>query len=369
MNHKNNGFDVTFGGGANKYIGDHYGEVVWSKYASDSQIRDRYYDNQGSKFEAQSYVKGTYKRNKLIAYADLQVRHINYEFLRIDDVSGALEDVNQTVPYTFFNPKLGFMVDINHRNNAYISVALANREPVRADFRENTPENRPDHEELINLESGYRYKGNKFIANTNLYFMSYKNQLVLTGQLNDVGGYTRTNVENSYRAGLELELGYSIFKNLSATANATFSQNKITSFSEYVFNYDTNTEDELKHTNTDLSFSPNIIAAAGLIYEPLKGLEIGMISKYVGDQYLDNTMSETRKIDDYFFANFQLSYTLENVLFKKMTFGLQINNVFNKMYQNNGYTWGYVSGGERISENFYYPQAGRNFMTRLTITL
>ena len=369
LNYKKNGLDVTFGGGANEYIGDHFGEVIWAKYASDSKIRDRYYDNQGSKFEVQSYLKGTYKYNKLVVYADLQVRQINYEFLGIDDVSGALENVSQSVPYTFLNPKLGFMVDINHRNNAYMSIAVANREPVRADFRENTPENRPDHEELINLESGYRYKGRKLIANANLYLMGYKNQLVLTGEVNDVGGYTRTNVDNSYRAGVEIELGYSIFKNLSATANATFSKNKIASFSEYVFNYDTNTEDELMHTNTDLAFSPNFIAAVGLIYEPMKGFEIGMISKYVGYQYLDNTMSDERKIDDYFFANFQLTYTLKNILFKEMTFGLQINNAFNKMYENNGYTWGFISGGERISENFYYPQAGRNFMTRLTISL
>ena len=179
LNYKKNGFDVTFGGGANEYIGDHFGEVIWAEYASDSKIRDRYYDNQWSKFEVQSYLKGTYKYNKLVVYADLQVRHINYEFLGIDDVSGALENVSQSVPYTFLNPKLGFMVDINHRNNAYMSIAVANREPVRADFRENTPENRPDHEELINLESGYRYKGRKLIANANLFLMGYKNQLVL----------------------------------------------------------------------------------------------------------------------------------------------------------------------------------------------
>lgn len=369
LNYKKGPFDVTFGGGANEYVGDHFGEVIWAEYASDSDIRDRYYDNQGSKFEAQSYLKGTYKRNRLTLYGDLQFRHINYEFLGIDDVSGTLEEVTQTASYNFLNPKLGFMVDFNHRNNVYLSMAIANREPVRNDFRENTPENRPDHEELFNLEAGYRYKGRRLMANANAYFMSYQNQLVLTGQVNDVGGYTRTNVDDSYRAGVELEVGYRILRNLNATANATFSQNKIVSFTEYVTNYDAGTTDEIVHSNSDLAFSPNMIGAVGLDYEPVDGLVIGAIGKYVSDQYLDNTMSDVRKIESYFFANFQLSYTLKDVLFKEMTFGIQMNNAFNYMYANNGYTWGYVAGGERVSENFYYPQAGRNFMTRLTIKL
>jgi iron complex outermembrane receptor protein len=199
--------------------------------------------------------------------------------------------------------------------------------------------------------------------------MNYKNQLVLTGQLNDVGGNTRTNVDKSYRAGVELEVGYMILKNLSVTGNATFSQNKINSFTEYVFNYDTYVEDEIEHTNTDLAFSPNFIAALGLNYEPINGLVLGASSKYVSDQYLDNTSSESRKIESYFFTNFQVSYTIKDVLFREITVGVQLNNAFNHLYENNGYTWGYIAGGQRISENFYYPQAGTNIMTRLTIKL
>jgi iron complex outermembrane receptor protein len=369
LNYKRGGLDLTFGGGVNQYFGGHFGEVIWAEFASQSDIRDRYYDNDGNKFEAQSYIKGTWRRNKLTYFADLQFRHIDYEFLGVDDVNGSLEELTQAASYDFINPKAGLMMDFNSRNNAYLSVAMANREPVRADFRENTVANRPSHETLLNLETGYRHKGRKLMLNGNFYFMNYTNQLVLTGQINDVGGYTRTNVASSYRAGVELEAGYMILKNLSITANATFSQNKIAEFTEYVDNYDTYIQDEIVHTNTDLAFSPNMIAAVGANYEPVKGLEIGLTSKYVGQQFLDNTSSADRTIDAYFFSNLQLSYTLQDVLFKEMTIGFQVNNLFNELYENNGYTWGYVYGGERTIENFYYPQAGRNFMSRLTIKL
>lgn len=369
LNYRRGGLELTLGGGANQYIGAHFGEVIWAEFASQSDIRDRYYDNDGNKFEAQSYIKGTWRKNKLTYFADLQFRHIEYQFLGVDDVNGSLEELTQTASYDFINPKVGLMMDFNSRNNAYLSVAMANREPVRADFRENTLANRPSHESLLNLETGYRFKGRKLMFNGNFYFMNYTNQLVLTGQINDVGGYTRTNVASSYRAGVELEAGYMILHNLSITANATLSQNKIAEFTEYVDNYDTYVQDEIVHTNTDLAFSPNTIAALGINYEPINGFEIGLASKYVGQQYLDNTSSENRVLDAYFFSNLQLSYTLKDVLFKELTIGFQVNNLFNQLYENNGYTWGYVYGGQRTIENFYYPQAGRNFMSRLTIKL
>ena len=305
----------------------------------------------------------------MTVYADLQFRSISYKFVGIDDVSGVLETLDQTASYSFFNPKAGLMYDFNNQNNAYLSIAFANREPVRADFRENTPSNRPEHEQLMNVEAGYRYTGQKLFANANLYYMDYTNQLVLTGQINDVGGYTRTNVDKSYRAGIEIELGYQLIKQLSLSGNVTLSQNKVIAFNEYVDNYDVGGQDTIVHANTDLSFSPNIIAALGLVYEPLKGLEVGLFGKYVGDQFLDNTSTDTRKIDAYFVSNLQLSYTLKDILFKELTIGVQVNNLFNELYVNNGYTWGYVAGGARTVENFYYAQAGRNFMTRLTIKL
>jgi len=361
--------NLIFGGGANQYIGGHFGEVIWAQFSSDSKIRDRYYDNDAYKFEAHSYLKGTYKYGKLTFYGDLQYRHIDYTFLGIDDVSGTIKAVDQTVTFDFINPKVGFMYDYNDRNNTYISVAVANRESVRQDFRESTPENQPVKENLINLEAGYRYKGYKLMVNANVYYMHYTDQLVLTGQINDVGGYTRTNVDISHRSGIELEAGYNLSKKLSITGNLTLSDNKINKFNEYVDNYDIGGQDTIVHSNTDLAFSPNIIAAGGLTYQPLKGMNISLLGKHVGNQFLDNTSTETRKLNAYTTFNLQINYTIKDVLFKEITFGLLVNNLFDVLYENNGYTWGYVYGGERTVENFYYPQAGRNFMMRVLFKL
>jgi iron complex outermembrane receptor protein len=369
VNYAKGTFNLVAGGGANQYLGGHFGEIIWSEFASNSQYGDRYYENDGNKFEAQSYAKATLRKKRTTYFLDLQYRHIAYAFLGIDEVNGSLQELTQEVTFDFINPKAGFMIDFNASNNVYFSVAMANREPVRRDFRETTPENRPQHEQLINVETGYRYKSKMFIANANGYFMWYNNQLVLTGQINDVGGYTRTNADQSYRAGLELDAGFMVFDNLSIAGNLTLSQNKILAFTEYVDNFDVGVQDQIEHTNTDLSFSPNVIGALVIDYQPYKGLELGWTSKYVGAQYLDNTSSESRKIDAYNFSNFRVSYTLKDVIFKEMTFGIQVNNIFDQLFENNGYTWGYIFGGQRTQENFYYPQAGRNFMTRLTIKL
>ena len=369
LSYEKDGLNLIFGGGANEYLGGHYGEVVWAEFSSDSDIRDRYYDNDASKLEAHSYLKGMYRHDGLSIYGDLQYRHIDYSFLGIDDVSGVLDTISQTVSFDFINPKGGIMYDINSRNNTYLSVAIANREPVRRDFRESTPENQPKIENLINLEAGYRYKGRKLMVNANVYYMHYNDQLVLTGQINDVGDYTRTNVDKSHRAGIELEAGYRIFKKLSLTGNLTLSENKIDQFNEYVYNYDVGAEEIITHVNSDLAFSPNVIVSGGLRYEPLKDLSVSLIGKHVGDQFLDNTSSETRKLNSYTTFNLQMSYTIKDVLFKEITLGLLANNIFNERYENNGYTWGYISSGERTVENFYYPQAGRNFMARVLFKL
>lgn len=361
--------NLVFGGGANQYLGSHFGEVIWAEFSSDSDIRDRYYDNDASKFEAHAYLKGTYKIKKLTIYGDLQYRHIDYKFLGIDDVSGSIKEIDRTLSFDFFNPKVGFMYDYNDHNNTYISLAVANREPIRRDFRESTPENQPKPENLLNLELGYRYKGRKLMVNANAYYMYYRNQLVLTGQINDVGDYTRTNVDKSYRAGIELEVGYRIVKRLSFTGNATLSSNKIRAFNEYVTNYDIGGQDTISHSNSDLAFSPNIIAVAGLKYEPINNLNISFMGKYVGDQFLDNTTASTRKLNAYKTFNLQINYTIKDVFFKEISIGILVNNIFNEMYENNGYTWAYIAGGERTDENFYYPQAGRNFLARILFKL
>ncbi len=370
LNYNNQkGLEVNFGGAANAYDGDHFGEVRWAEYMPNAEIGDRYYDNNAFKVDANSYLKATYQWNKFTFFGDAQMRYIEYTFLGVDDVSGSLENIRQTVDYNFFNPKAGLSYQLKNDQSIYASYAVANREPVRRDFRESTPENRPEHETLYNLEAGYHLEKSKGFLNANIYHMQYDNQLVLTGEINDVGGYTRTNVEDSYRAGIEIEGGYKLFDQLGITGNLTLSQNKIESFTEYVDNYDVGGQDEIEHKDTDLAFSPNIITGATVNYAPIETVTIRLINKYVGKQYLDNTQNDERAIDPYFITHATVDYTLKDVLFEEMTIGLRVNNVFDEMYENNGYTFGYVFGGERIQENFYYPQAGRNFLVRLLIKL
>lgn len=360
---------VSWGGGINQYEGDHFGEIMWARTASSSEIGDRYSENTSHKLDANTYLKATYSIKKLKLYADMQIRAIQYSFMGVEEDNGQQVDLQQNANYTFFNPKAGLMYDFNEKNNVYASVSVANREPIRKDFIENTSVNRPKAEELYNLEAGYKRKSSRFFANANYFMMYYKNQLILTGQINDVGGYTRTNTPESYRTGIELEAGYRILKNLSLTGNLTLSQNKVTEFKEYIDDYDNGGQLEVLHKNTDLAFTPNIIATLGLNYEPIKNLNFNVLTKHVGNQFMDNTSSDLKMLNEYFLTNLSIDYTLKNVLFKEVQFGLLVNNVFNYMFENNGYTYSYISGGETINENFYFPQAGVNFLGRVTFKL
>ena len=360
---------LLFGGAANTYIGRHFGEVIWARFAADGEIRDRYYDNEAQKTEFSNYLKASYRLDQLSFSADLQFRHVNYSFLGIDDVSGQLLDLKQNVQFNFFNPKVGVNYSINSRQFISATFGIANREPVRKDFRESSAESRPKAENMRDLEIGYAYNYKKLAINTNIYWMDYTNQLILTGQINDVGGYTRTNAKESYRAGIELAGRYKIIPSLALSGAFTLSQNKIQQFNVYIDEY---LDDEpyysqelIAHKNTNLAFSPTIVSNAGLTFEPLKNLSIDWITKYVGRQYLDNTSNDNRSINPFSFSNLTLSYKITNKFFEEITFGFLANNIFNTLYSNNGYTFSYIYGGQTTTENFYYPQAGRNFMLRI----
>ncbi len=366
---------VIFGGSANTYLGRHYGEVIWARYASNSELGDRYYNESGQKSEFSNYLKGSYKWKKFNFLGDLQYRHIDYSFLGIDQVSGELKDVQQTVKFDFFNPKgqISYALTQGQYNqNLHLSYGVGHREPVRKDFRESTPSSRPKAEVMRDLEVGYLISTKKWNFVSNIYFMDYTNQLILTGQINDVGSYTRTNVKDSYRAGIELTGKYYILNSFNVDAGITFSHNKIKQFDEYIDEYlDVDpyyTQQVIVHKNTDLAFSPNVNAFAGLNYS-YKGLNLGWTTKYVGRQFLDNTSDVKRSINPFTFSNLLASYTLNVKALKEITVGLQINNIFNTMYENNGYTFSYIYAGQMTTENFYYPQAGRNFMLRLLLKL
>jgi iron complex outermembrane receptor protein len=314
-------------------------------------------------------LKASYRLDQLSFSADLQFRHVNYSFLGIDDVSGQLLDLKQNVQFNFFNPKVGVNYSINSRQFISATFGIANREPVRKDFRESTAENHPKAENMRDLEIGYAYNYKKLAINTNIYWMDYTNQLILTGQINDVGGYTRTNAKESYRVGIELAGRYKIIPSLALSGAFTLSQNKIKQFNEYLDEYLDDepyyTQQLIDHKNTNLAFSPTIVTNAGLTFKPLKNLSIDWITKYVGRQYLDNTSNDNRSINPFSFSNLTLSYKIENKFFEEITFGFLVNNIFNALYSNNGYTFSYIYGGQSTTENFYYPQAGRNFMFRI----
>ncbi|PWH85208.1 TonB-dependent receptor [Brumimicrobium oceani] len=374
FNYKGNkGLELVLGGGINKYVGDHFGDVIWAEYMPDNQKGDKYYDNTSTKYDGNLYAKATYQWKKFTFFADAQYRHIDYQFEGIDEVSGQIINLDQRVFYNFMNPKAGLSYRFNGNHSVYASYAIANREPVRKDFREKTIANRPEHEVLYNLEAGYRLTHKKAFLNANIYHMLYENQLVLTGEINDVGGYTRTNVDESYRLGLEIEGGYQVYEKLGITGNLALSQNKIENFTEYVDSYDasfnTIPQEVIEYGTTDLAFSPSIIAGLSLNYAPVKGVRVSLINKYVGKQYLDNTSEDSRALDAYFVSHLDLSYSFKSLGFEEITVGGRINNLFNEMYENNGYTFSYIVGGDRTQENFYYPQAGTNFMVRLLLKL
>ena len=361
---------LTLGGAANRYTGLHFGEIIWAQFASNSQIYERYYDNDANKSELSTYLKSNYTQNGWDLQLDLQYRGIAYAFLGVDQVSGVLSDVTQNVQYHFFNPKMAFVKTLGI-NKLFGSIGIANREPVRRDFRESTPENRPLSERMYDAELAYRLVYKRWTTQANLFLMYYQDQLVLTGQINDVGGYTRTNVDQSYRAGLELEFAYQLTDKWRLQGATTLSQNKIMNFVEYVDVYLDEapyyTQAQIDHGTTDLAFSPNFIHTLGLQYQPTAALSLALQSKYVARQYLDNTSNVARSLDPFTFTNFICNYKVKQNFAKEMEIGLLVNNLFNALYANNGYTFSYQYGGLTTTENFYYPQAGRHFLLKMNI--
>jgi len=370
--------EIIVGGGWNLYDGDHFGQVLWAEYASGNVPKDyKYYDNVGKKRDFNIY--GKVSRNlgdQWSIFGDLQYRGIAYSVEGIDNDQRTL-DVD--ADFNFFNPKVGLSFSPGSHSTLYASFAIAHREPVRTDFIDNVDV--PEAEQLNNFETGYRFRSGNIAFEANAYFMGYDNQLVLTGELNDVGSSLRRNVESSYRAGIELQAGWQLTPSLSWQANATFSRNKIDEFNEVIYDYGPNF-DEFNaivntYNDTDIAYSPDIIAGSQLTYRLFRNgltdgdhLELTLLSKYVGDQYLDNTSNESRKINAYFVNDLRLQYSLNNWVFQAIDLTLQVNNIFAEKYSANGYTFGYQAGPDYVvRENYFYPQALTNYLLTLGIRI
>lgn len=358
----------TWGGGWNKYDGDHFGEVIWARYASTSEIRHRYYDNNAEKTDFNTFVKAGFQFGTSTAvFADLQYRSVNYLFTGPDALGNPAP---QDAALSFFNPKAG----ISHRmKNAafYASAAVAQREPNRDDYTETTRQSRPNPEMMIDYEAGVKYASRKINAGVNCYYMDYYDQLVLNGKINDVGSYTRVNIDRSYRMGAEIEAAWMMVNNLTLKGNLTISDNRIKEFVEYTdvydvdFNYLGQETDTFK--NTTIAFSPSLTSAVQLSYTPFTSTEISLIARHVSAQYLDNTENSERTIPAYTVADLRLSFTPKVKWCKKLRIDLLVNNLFSTMYSSNGYTFGYIYDNARTQEDFFYPQATINYMAQLSL--
>lgn len=369
LNYKNDLLNLTIGGGFHQYDGDHFGEIIWAEYGSNMMIRDRYYESVGNKSDFNTYVKATYNiMERLSIFGDLQIRAVDYSTQGIDS---DLNAIDVSASYTFFNPKFGFNYHLNEQSSIYASYAIANREPDRSDFIDATGP-LPKHEQLNNLEIGYRGQSNRLNWGFNYYLMDYKNQLVLTGALNDVGAAIRTNVPDSYRTGIELETNYGIFKNLSWQFNIALSQNKIRNFTEFIDEFDTDfnylDQEVIEHGDTEIAFSPQIIAGSRLTYSPITGMDISLLSQYIGDQFLNNTSDEGSSLDAYFINDLKISYGFETKLIRNISLNLLVNNLLDHEYESNGWNYSYLSEGERQRINGFYPQAGIHFLAGIDLT-
>lgn len=362
-NYKNNMLDMIFGGSYSHYDGDHFGEVIWAEFASQSDIRDRYYDGNSIKNDFSIFTKANYRLNdKVSLYGDLQIRDVSYE------TTGTTSDLvlfEVDKNFTFFNPKAGITYELNDKNNLYFSYARANREPNRTDL-ENNPDIEP--EQLNDFELGWRHKKNNFSFNANLYYMLYNQQLVLSGQLDDVGNPIRTNSGKSYRLGLELESVVPVSSMFTIQTNATFSANKN---KETIIPFDGQLVNLGK---TDISFSPNLVAANAFVFQPVSGLQLSLLSKFVGEQFMSNTEAELSKLDSFFVNDFNVTYTLKTTkVFDSIVFTGLVNNIFNEKYISNGYyytyddTWTDPGTVTTIEGAGFYPQATINFLLGVTL--
>ena len=367
--------ELTIGGGWNKYLGDHFGEVIQGEFVPSEAIGENYYQNDAIKNDFNIYGKYTYdyetESGLLRPYVDLQFRNVNYEFVGLAlDGSGNVQNLPQSVSHNFFNPKAGISFDFG-QHQLYASFSRAQKEPNRNDYTDSPLSELPKAEKLNDYELGYQFSEGRNNITINGYYMDYTDQLALTGGVNDVGEYSRVNVPDSHRLGVELNglLLFGAENQFSLSANAALSENKIDSFTENIDDYDEGGLQTVQHEDTDLALSPNFIAGGSFTYQPGQTFSASLISKYVGDQFLDNTSTESRSIDAYWIQNLNLSASLGQFVpqLKTVDVHLLVNNLLDEEYEANGYTFGYIAGGETIYENYYYPQAGRNFLAGLTI--
>lgn len=366
LNYLKDKSDFSLGAGWNKYVGNHYGNIIWAEYASDGAKDYEWYNSVGTKSDFNVYAKYNYSLTDAInLYADVQYRNILYSIDGTDDDN---RDLIQSHTFNFVNPKLGVNYQLSDNSKAYLSWAVGHREPNRSNFTDADPDGKqPTYETLNDFEAGYSLQSSGFSVGANIYCMLYKDQLILTGEINNVGSAIMANVDNSYRAGIELMAGAQLLSNLKWDVNATFSQNKITNFTEYVDNWNTGGQEAYDLRTTDIAFSPNVVANSIITYEPIKYLNLSLISQYVSKQYIDNSSNNDRSLNAYFVNNFRASYTVYPSFAKEIEFTVLVNNLLNEEYETNAWIYSYILGEQRYKMDGYFPQAGANFLCGINI--
>ncbi|MBA4745005.1 MAG: TonB-dependent receptor [Muricauda sp.] len=356
--YNNENLELIMGGGYNEYKGDHFGEIIWAEYASGSEIRDRYYDDNSTKTDFNVYTKANYKlTDQWSLFGDVQYRGVTYEANGED--TGLVYD-----SFSFFNPKAGITFDLNRNNNFYFSYARANREPNRNDYESGSPK----PEKLNDFELGWRFISPSFQLNTNVYYMRYKDQLVLTGELNDVGAPLRSNVGDSYRLGLEIDASIRLSNAFQWRPNIALSDNRNIDF---FFERD----GELQNLgNTNIAYSPQLIASNIISYQPNANFQVSLLSKFVGKQYMGNIDSEASVLDSYTQTDFNVQYTINiNSFVKSIEISGLVNNIFDADIVSNGYFYTFDDDFSNpgtittIEGAGYYPQAGINFLLGATV--
>ncbi len=366
--YKNKKTQATFGGGYNRYDGNHFGKLIWASNGLPSPDY-RWYDLNALKTDFNVYLKRqTNFAPGWYYFADVQYRHVNYNIEGFRNNPTLVTKTN----YDFLNPKLGITYAKDNWKG-YLSYSLANKEPNRDDF-ESGNNQQPERERLNDIEMGIEKTGKGTNWSATVYYMQYKDQLVLTGKINDVGAYTRTNIPESYRLGIELQGAARMNSWLNGSANVSISRNKLSAFTEYLDDYDVGGQKVNQYNKTDIAFSPAVVGGATINFIPVQNFELSLLSKYVGKQYLDNTQNENRTLNAFYVQDLRVIYTIKSKpklagRHPELNITGQVNNLFNKKYEPNGYTFSYIYGGDTVTENFYFPMAGINFMIGVNIKL
>lgn len=374
LNYTRRNVRATLGVAYSNYNGDHFGDVLWSMYNQNIPANHRWYLNNGLKQDISVFLRGEWDiTSKITAFADLQYRRVGYE------LSGPDKDfipLDSKTKYNFFNPKAGLTYNLSTRSQFYASVAVAHREPTRTDIKESIKSKKIDdlsQERLIDYEIGYRYAGPKISASANIYFMEYKNQLVATGKLSDVGYVIKENIPDSYRRGVELAAAWQTAKWLRVDANLTLSRNKLKDYTAYIDTYDNpndwNSIEQTKeyYSKTNLTLSPEIIGMAMVTVNPCKSVTFSLNGKYVGKQYMNNSSADIARVPSYFVAGFNASKDFQ----LKNNSGIQLSFIVDNLFNNKYYSYGWIyearfaDGSAPSFSRGVYAQAEINFIAKV----